>query len=157
MWSIRFWNPALLPGLALPLSLHQLHFPIVSAVLLHGTPRFGNVLCSLVFTTSSLTPPPGFWTPNYDSSNPAKYDCINLPAEPETCTFHSALGFHSHCSPCQEYSLSCQMKHAFQSQLGSTSLGDFPFLPLLPGWVSHNTPLSLQLLRTPSPKGSLYI
>lgn len=49
------------------------------------------------------------------------------------------------------------MKHAFQSQLGSTSLGDFPFLPLLPGWVSHNTPLSLQLLRTPSPKGSLYI
>lgn len=51
--------------------LHQLHFPTVleqfSSMSLPTVEMFSS---SLIFTTSSLTPLPGFWTPNYDSSNP---------------------------------------------------------------------------------------
>lgn len=96
--------------------LHQLHFPTVpqqfSSMWLPAAETFSS---SLIFTTSSITPLPGFWTPNYDSSNLQKYDFINISTNHQTYTFPSAFDLHSYYSPCQEYTcLSRQVRQCIQ-------------------------------------------
>lgn len=111
--------------------LHQLHFPTVpqqfSSMWLPAAETFSS---SLIFTTSSITPLPGFWTPNYDSSNLRKYDFINIPTnhhipfpQPLTCTPITPPAKNILVSP-------ARWDNAFKTQLRSHLSKRFPFLSL---------------------------